>query len=350
MNPKNDEDWLDETIARAADIGKVELDRAKLLDRLEAERRESREACPRVHRAAFRRKIWRTVMDSKITRYSAAATILVAASVILMDPFGLSGGRNGVVLAEAAQKTSEAQTVIHRERRLAYRPGEDEPFRQVEVKKYVSSDFGIVEEQYDPNGMLMHRGYFLQDQQKIIIVFPSARKYVEMPARGGFYDELAKMMAPGGLVNYFVSREYTKLGRSRFGDFEVEGFETSDIDLFPIPDQLRFIFPVDDLSGRLWIDVETSMPVGIEMELTVGRGLMTGFRKLRGVFTAYDFHWNAEIPEGIFEPNIPEDYTPMNLESITKENNAWIGFRVLPLAGIFILRRRQRRSQRRGPA
>ncbi|UCD49185.1 MAG: hypothetical protein JSW27_16830 [Phycisphaerales bacterium] len=280
-------------------------------------------------------------MESKITKYSAAATILVAASLVLFDPFGLLG-RQSIVLAEVAQKTSAARTVMHRETRVAYRIGEAEPFRRAEVQKYVSDDIGFVEEQYDPNGALMHRGYFLKETQKIIVVFPSSKKYVEMPAKGGFYDQLAELMAPGGFVNYFVSRDHTKLGRSHFDGIEAEGFETNAIDLSPLPDQMRFVFPVENLTGRLWIDVETSLPVGIEMDLTTGRGLMTGFRKIRGVFTAYDFQWNAELPEGIFEPNIPEDYTQIDLGSLAQDG-AWLGVGALPLIGFVAHRWRSRR-------
>ena len=74
---------------------------------------------------------------------------------------------------------------------------------------------------------------------------------------------------------------------------------------------------------------------------------MTGFNKIRGVFTAYDFQWNAEIPEGIFDPNIPEDYTQINLGSLAQENAAWLGVGALPVIG-FVAHRR--RSRRRGPA
>lgn len=316
-----------------------EIYRSTLSDTLEAQQVRNKKA------AARRPNVWRLIMESKITRYSAAATILVVASLILSNPFGLLGCRNGVVLAEVAQKTSEARTVIHRESRLAYRLGEDEPFRQVEVRKYVAADIGMVEEQYDPNGALMHRAYLLKDTQKIIIVFPASKKYIEMPAKGEFYDELAKMMTPSGLIDYITSRQYAGLGRSQFRGCEAEGFETSDLDLSPLPDQLRFIFPIKDLTGRLWIDVETSLPVGIEMDLTTDRGLMTGFRKIHGVFTAYDFQWNAELPEGIFDPNIPADYTGIDLGSLAQENVAWLGVGALPAIGFVAHRRRRRRSR-----
>ena len=315
-----------------------------LSDTLDAQQIRNKET------AAHRPNVWRLIMESKVTKYSAVATILVVASLIFSNPFGLLGCRSGIVLADVAQKTSEAHTVIHRETRIAYRLGEDKPFRQVEVKKYVAAEIGMVEEQYDPNGALMHRAYFLKDTQKIIIVFPSSKKYVEMPAKGGFYDELAKMMTPNGLIDYITSRKYAKLGRSQFRGREAEGFEASGLDLSSLPDRLKFIFPIKHLTGRLWVDVETSLPVGIEMNLTTDRGLMTGFRKIHGVFTSYDFQWNAELPEGIFDPNIPADYTKIDLGSLTQENAAWLGVGALPLIGFVAYRRRHKGSRSRGGA
>ena len=87
--------------------------------------------------------------------------------------------------------------MIYRERRLGYRLGEEKPYRRAKARKYVSTDVGMAEEQYDPNGILMHRAYFLKEAQKIILVFPSPKKYIGMPAQGGFYDALAKMTIPG---------------------------------------------------------------------------------------------------------------------------------------------------------
>ncbi len=282
--------------------------------------------------------IWRTIMESKVTRYSVAATIILAASLVLLNPFG----RSSVVLGEVAQKLSEARTVVHKEKRVAWRLGEDKPFFHAEAVKYASSDIGIVEEQYDPNGILMHRIYFLKDRQQIILVFPAAKRYIALPARGGIYEELARMTTPAGLVDYIMSRQYAKLGRAQFEGVEAEGFETSDIDLAPLPEQMKFIFPIKSLTGRLWVDVETTMPVRIEMEIDAGRGLLNGFQNVHCEFTAYDFQWNAELPEGILDPNIPADYTQIDLGSMASENAAWLGVGAIPVAG-FIVRRRHSR-------
>jgi len=283
-------------------------------------------------------------MESKATKYSVAATIILAASLVLLNPFDFSGGRRNVVLGEVAQKLSEARTVVHKEKRVAWRLGEDKPFFHAEVVKYASSDIGIVEEQYDPNGILMHRIYFLKERQQAILVFPATKKYITLPARGGIYEELARMTTPAGLVDYIMSRQYTKLGRARFDGFEAEGFETSDFDLAPLPEQMKFFFPIKSLTGRLWVDVDTSFPVGIEMEIDAGRGLLNGFQNVHCEFTAYDFRWNAELPAGILDPNIPADYTPIDLGSSGPEDAAWLGVGAVPVAGFVIHRRRSRQA------
>jgi len=288
--------------------------------------------------------IWRAIMESRATKYSVAATIILTTSLVLWDPFDFSGNRHGVVLGEVAQKLSETRTVVHKERRLAYHLGEDKPFFEGEARKYVSTNAGFVEEQYDPNGSLVHRIYLLKEQQQIIIVLPPAKKYIKLPAPAAIYEELSKMATPAGMVNYLTSRPYTKLGRSRFDDFDAEGFEVSDIDLSWLREPMRFCFPVRDLTARLWVDVETTLPVGVEMEMNADRGLLNGFRKVHAEFTAYDFQWNAAIPEGTFDPNIPADYTQIDLGSIAPEKAAWIGATGIPV-GLLAYRscRRHRR-------
>ena len=111
MNHRNDEDRLDEMITRAADIGSVEFDRAIWLGRIAA----------KPHR-----KIWRRIMESKVTRYSAAATILVVASLVLSNPFSLFGSRHGVVLAEAARKVSEMGTSVGTCSRTVWYQGQED--------------------------------------------------------------------------------------------------------------------------------------------------------------------------------------------------------------------------------
>lgn len=291
---------------------------------------------------------WRVMMESRITRYSVAATIVVAAALVLTNPFGFFGSSRGVALADVAQKLSETRTVMHKEKRVAWRRGEDQPFFVGEVRKYISTDIGFMEEQYDPNGAVLHRFYLLKEGH-IVLVFPQSKKYIRLPAQGRMYDELLQLSTPAGLVNYITAMPHTKLGRSRVGNTEVEGFEVSNGN-FPLlanyKDLIKYLFPIRNLSARLWVDAENPVPVEIEMNMDADPGLMNGFQKIHAEFTAYDFEWNAPLPEGILDPNIPADYTQIDLGSVASENAAWFGLGSLPIFGI-VARRRYRRVRNR---
>jgi len=346
MKDHNDEQWLDAMIRQAVDMGKVEFDRGKWLDRLAAQPPEPISAGTPVEHVKSHclGTIWRKIMESKAAKYSVAATILVATALVLVNPF--SGSRHGVVLGEVAQKLSETHTVIHKQKRVVYRPGEDKPFFQGEVRNYFSTDAGMVEEQYDPNGALLYRICLPKEPQQVTILFPQVKKYIRLPAPKDLYEQLGKMIVPAGLVNYFTSVPYTKLGRSHRDGFEVEGFEATDFDLSWLPAHTKYLFPIQNLTARLFVDVRTDMPVGAEIVVDADRGLMTYFQKVHVEITTFDYQWNAAIPAGTFDPNIPADYTPIDLGSLVPKKAAWLGVGALPAAG-FVAYRRQRARGRR---
>jgi hypothetical protein len=219
MSHKRDQDRLDALISQAVDLGRVKFDRQRWLDTLAAQSPEPGPAGTRVDhtKSHHPRTIWRKIMKSKATKYSVAATILVATSLVLLNPF--AGSRHGVVLADVAQKLSETRTVIHKQKRVVYRAGEDQPFFQGEALNYFSTDLGMVEEQYDPNGALRYRICLPKGQQKVTILFPQVKKYVQIPAPKDLYEQLCKMIEPAGLVNYFTPASCTKLGRSQRDGF-----------------------------------------------------------------------------------------------------------------------------------
>jgi len=303
MSDRRDEDRLDRILSQAVDLGKVEFDRTAWLDKLAVSERDSDTGLRRC------KKIWRTIMKSRIARYSVAATVVVAASLVLFSPFG---GRHSVALADVAQKLGETRTVMHKEKRIAWYPGDDKPFFQGEVRKYISTDVGFMEEQYDGNGKLDHQFYLLKGGQ-IVLVFPKSKRYVQLPAQGGFYDEMLKLATPAGLAGYMTTMPHIRLGRSQFDGLDVEGFAISDVGSSLVPDSIRFLFPIRNMSATLWVEADASLPAGIEMRIDADPGFINGFQKIHAEFTAYDFEWDAELPKGILEPNIPADYTRIDL-------------------------------------
>jgi len=286
-------------------------------------------------------------MESNVTKYSAAAVVAFAIALVLLGPFRTSN-RGGIVWADVVDKVHQMRTVVHKEKYVFWEMGQEEPSLETDVMKYVSEEYGSVEHLLDDQGALTHEVYFLRETQQFIVVAHAEKIYIKLSMPEDIFNRAEATLSARGLVEYFTSGQYTELGRANFDNFDVEGFETADRDvLFPIPEPLRSMFPVKNIVGRIWIDVETSLPAGVEAEFDTGRGLLTGLKKLRGEFKAYDFQWNAEIPDGTFDPNIPEDYQELSLPG-----NTAIGVAAssVVLAGIapwciFFVRRSRRRAR-----
>ncbi|MGE5295428.1 MAG: discoidin domain-containing protein, partial [Solirubrobacterales bacterium] len=161
-----------------------------------------------------------------------------------------------------------------------------------------------------------HQLYVLKGGE-IVFVYPKSRRYVRLPAPGGLYEELLKVSTPAGLVDYIMSMPHMELGRSQFGGAEAEGFAVSNAHSFLTLDAIKYLFPIQNMSATLWVEPETFLPIGIEMRIDADPGFLNGFQKIHAEFTAYDFEWDAELPKGILEPNIPADYTQINFGSPT---------------------------------
>ncbi len=284
--------------------------------------------------------LWRTIMQNRVTQYSAAAVVALAMALVLFQPDGYIGGR-GIAWAEVAQKVSEIQTIVHKEKRSYYEVGQEEPFLKADAVKYISSEHGIVEEQYDKEGNLMHRVYIQRDPLRLTGVLFPARRYFQMPV-GEAWARMMERLTPMGLVDHFKSGDYKELGHRRFEGHDCEGIEAEDTGLFPLPAHFRFLFPVEKITWRWWIDVESLLPVAVDMEFITDRGPLTGFRELRVVCHAYDMDYDADLSADVFEPNIPEGYEPLNLGSVLKDNAAWLGVGALPIVGVVVHKRRHR--------
>jgi hypothetical protein len=109
-------------------------------------------------------------------------------------------------------------------------------------------------------------------------------------------------MDPKDAVREFLSAEYTKLGHKTIEGIEAEGIEIDD------PSQAEANFQVDSCVIQLWVAVDTGLPILIEVDTVGKNGTLE-------VHTVQDnFQWNVELDASEFEPDIPEDYTLMEVE------------------------------------
>jgi hypothetical protein len=135
--------------------------------------------------------------------------------------------------------------------------------------------------------------YVPPQQDKITMVIPGAKKWVQMP----YSEEYARQARdkdkdPADYIRRFMAKGYKELGRETMEGVEVEGIEVQDP---PTEGEA-----LGSAVGRMWVDVKTQMPVRIEIEGLAGQ---------RPVQWIMDFKWSAAVDPSVFEPNIGPDYT-----------------------------------------
>ncbi len=346
MKNQKDEKWLDERISRAVDFGKVEFDAQKWKEKYILN--ETAET-----HLKFRPylNLWRFIMESKVTRYSAAAVIVLAMALVLLSPFG-TPGNGGIVLADVQQKVADIETMIIRGTKTFMHPGEDgEVFEfngmkcEFDLVKYLSIKHGLVEEGY-VGDRLIYRFTFNRPKRQTLLVLPPWKKYGTFTSTDK-QMQLLENLTPSGIINLFLEGFHRKLGRDDINGVEVEVFEFQDTEPF-IGLGPKLILDIQSLKGKVWIGIEEQLPVRVEGDFVIGKSLMTMFNdlNLREVNTFGEY--NVELDEDIFDTKPPEGYTELTLSDILPfipiEAKAGLaGLGIIP-AGLIFWKRRKRKK------
>jgi hypothetical protein len=232
-------------------------------------------------------KIRRTIMKSPITKFAAAAVIVVVV-LIGIDQIGISN----VAWGEVAGKVDQALTYTCRVhlRDITH----EKELMDIEAVIYGSTEYGQKQD-VGMNGKLLKHTYFLPSEKIEIDVMPAEKTYrrkpltdkdIEQRGGGDMRETLKKCMA----------YRHKKLGRDKIDGIDVEGIEVYD------PNLCTASFTVESLTAQLWVDIETNLPVLLKAEITGAKGE-------KAILEAEKFRWNVELDPSIFEPNIPDDYT-----------------------------------------
>ena len=351
MKNKKDEKWFDEIVSRAVDFGEVKFDGQKWQEKYVLNKPV----------AATRSKIkphynfWRFIMESKVTRYSAAA-IIVLATAVLLSPFGIPGN-GGVVLADVQQKVAGIETMIIRGTKTFMRPGEDGDVFEIngfkcefDLVKYFSKQHGLIEEGY-VGDELIYRFTFNRPKRQTLLVLPSWKKY------GMFTSTDAQMRllengTPKGIINLLLEGDYRELGRDNIDGVEAQCFECQTIesfkDLLPKP-----VLHMQDLKMKVWIGIEEQLPVRVEGDLVIGKSIMTMFNDLNLHEVNTFGEYNIELDEEIFDIKPPEGYTELTLNDIlslipaeAKAGLAGLGVSSCIIPASFIVWKRHRKKKK----
>ena len=294
---------------------------------------------------------WRFIMESKVTRYSAAAVIVLAMTLVLFGPFW-APGNVGVVLADVQENVDGIETMIIRgTKTFTHADNPDSVFEFNGIKghfdlvKYVSKQHGLVEEGYN-EGKLIYRITFNLPKRQTFLLLPLYKKYGRFASTDG-QMQLMNNLSPEGILSLLFSSGYKKLGLSKIDGVEVEGFEFHESEPFEKLGH-KALFDIQNVKGKVWIGIKEQLPVLVEGDLFIGKSFMTMFNELNlhEVNTFGDY--NIELDEDIFDTNPPEGYTELTLSDILQfipvEAKAGLaGLGIVPAGFIFWKRRRRKR-------
>jgi len=232
-----------------------------------------------------------SVMGNSYVRLALAAAVILAVILGLSEFLG-TGGKSGVAWAQVLEKTEQVPVVIF-DMTAEIDEGQGRPL-VMPSKNYVAGDYGTRSDIF-MDGKLTAIKYRLPQKKVAYQIRVDHKKYwrfdlsEEQAAMGRAPDD------PRTWLRTILSGEYTKLGRTTINGVTAEGIECG-----------RPEFVGSDGVIRLWVDVETNLPVRIEVRMRE----MEGGRMKPQKFVMENFEWNAPLDESLFEPNIPDDYTP----------------------------------------
>jgi hypothetical protein len=254
-----------------------------------------------ISRQTGARSIRRTIMKNPITKLAAAAVIIIAV-LVSINPFG--GSVTSVAWADVAEKIDKIHSYIYRERRSATSGPKKEGFEFISADRenivYCSENYGKRLDNYQ-NGNLLLSFYALSQEQAFVSVFHSSRQYKRHPIPDGQVAGLLQAgIGPREMVKHILLNDYTELGHETIDGINVEGVE--------LTGQKISGERLDNAVTRLWVDVETGLPVQIELE-----GLAHG-TSTNVMIVQDEFQWNVKLQASDFDPNIPPDYTLVEME------------------------------------
>lgn len=240
---------------------------------------------------------WRTIMQSKVTKFAAAAVVIFGA-FLGMYMLGISPDGSGVAWASLAEHVQKIQTVTYKmNMTMKGLPGmpKDKAMEMTQTVS-MSSEYGMKMEMH-MEGKLVTQGYMPFDGESMVTLMPAEKKYMRVTLTDELREQMQKdSYDPKKMVAGFMDVDHTNLGFKEIDGILVEGIEVSD------PEAVGNVFP--NFIGRMWVDVETDLPVLIEMEMDGANGM-----QMKGVMT--DFRWGIKLGEKDFVCTIPEDYEEM---------------------------------------
>ena len=254
--------------------------------------------------ASYRLSLRSNIMKSSITKFAAAAVIII---VVMLGINYIGGSPDGasVAWADVAEKVKNIETYVFRMRKMETTGPRTEGFEfatERETIMYHSDRYGERTETYT-NREISTQSYTNLEKNEFIGVIPPAKTYEREPLTEARIRRFHNSH-PKRIVMQVLQSDYVELGRDKIDGKDVQGVEICDPAVF-----YESPPPLEYFVARLWIDTETELPVWAEISFVEESST------LQSTIVIDRFQWNVELDAGVFEPNIPADYTIETNES-----------------------------------
>ncbi len=253
--------------------------------------------------------IWRTIMEKRITRYSVAAVVALAAALVLWNPLGTSW--SGVALAQVQAKIAQVDTMILRGETTFTSVSDPNTTVKYENVKYLSRPEGFVEDGFIKGTRIYRvvlnrrekRGVLLLDPWKKCVRFPCTEEQIKVVER----------LTPSGVVDLLLeSNDYRRLGTTTINGIEAEGFAAQN--LKPLGNIVpRYLMDLQQGTATIWVGTKGLLPIRMEADMLLGRTIATLFMDVRCHEIAVLEKYDVELDPGLFDTATPEGYTEFTL-------------------------------------
>jgi hypothetical protein len=237
------------------------------------------------------------------------AKLAVAAAMVITTARAktfLWTGTSALVWAAVLRKVKDFDTCVYRSREITTtgpRPDGFEFATEKESRNYRSETYGSFSETYE-DGKLIRRVYTLLRQRQHLYLSEGHRHNLCLRypvSEEGVREFHAE--APRHTLAKILAGTYVEIGTDVIEGKAVRGVELRDPSYLvgEGPEKRPIGDFVEDFAARCWIDVQTELPVWMEISF-VPKG-----STVRTTTIWDQFEWGVPLEESLFEPEIPAD-------------------------------------------
>ena len=238
-------------------------------------------------------EIWRIIMKSPLVKFAVAAVLVIAC----LTGIFMFTSTQGIALADVVARLEQIKAYSCRMNAAFSNENIDSmPVSQASV--LLAKDLGMrldIGLSHPDGDRMFQEVYVLPDKGTITTIMPDLKQFSQVELDDTAAEVWAKEYDPRFMVEKIQECKHASLGRSVIEGIEVEGFQTID------PEYSDGVLV--DVAVKMWVDVETKLPVRMEAEKG---GKKTGLVNI----VVDNFQWDVPFEASEFEPVIPEDYTP----------------------------------------